>query len=109
MHSDAAEQTEIEQSEEQSSHTTVHTVVLIRVCFALLYITWVSSWWPKCQSPRDVQNLAVHRRHSFITRRSDVGPEPYGLAVRGRTWSRPVMSYDSAYSAVPTLHEQVIR
>jgi hypothetical protein len=39
--------------------------------------------------------------------RSDVGPEPYGLAVRGGAWSRPVMSYASANSAAPTLHEQV--
>ena len=37
-----------------------------------------------------------------------MGPEPYGLAVRGRTWSRPVMSYDTAHAAVPTLHEQVL-
>jgi hypothetical protein len=37
-----------------------------------------------------------------------MGAEPYGLAVRSRTWSRPVMSYDASHSAVPTLHEQVL-
>ncbi len=38
--------------------------------------------------------------------RADVGPEPYGLAVREGAWSRPVMSYVTT-SAVPTLHQQV--
>lgn len=39
--------------------------------------------------------------------RWDVGPEPYGLAVRGGTWSRPAMSYAAASSTQPSFLRQV--